>query len=472
YITLTTHNYQSQSINQMKLDLLSEKAFKFKAIIEGNFPEYAYPTDETLILKQGAQVMFVKNDPTPDKRFFNGKIGRIKAITAACIVVECDDQTIVVEQQEWTNAKYTIDPQTQEIIETIEGKFRQYPLKTAWAITIHKSQGLTFDKAIINAGAAFTHGQVYVALSRCRTLEGLVLSTPIRQSGIICDQNVSSFNKYVEENQPGSELFSNAKEHYFLDLVGELFDYRPIFHCVQHLTRIYDEHLSKLYPEKVQLYTRTLLDMDTHLVQVGHRFKNQLTLLAHEWQDYEQNEVIQDRIKKGIVYFTDKINSILTPVMNTGLPETDNKEIAKQLEKELTLFQELMHVKKETMAACTDGFFIKNYLDRKAKASISVPKKKSTGSTIKKVEISSDIQHPELYNRLRAWRKNTAEEMNVPVYNIFHQKALLGLTNKMPSSRNELLAIPGVGKKIVENFGQQIIAIIDEYKVDTGSSLL
>lgn len=474
YITLTTHNYQAQAINQRKMDELPGKSFSFKAIIEGNFPEYSYPTDETLLLKKGAQVMFVKNDPTPEKRFFNGKIGRIKAISAACIIVECDDQTITVEQQEWTNAKYTIHPDTQEIVETIEGKFKQYPLKSAWAITIHKSQGLTFDRAVINAGAAFSHGQVYVALSRCRSLEGLVLTSPIRASVIVSDQTVESFTKYTEEHQPDETLLTNAREHYFLELVGELFDYRPIMNRLQHLARIFDEYLSKLYPERLVKYKEALLETDQHLAQVGIRFRNQLALLSREWKDFEENEVIQERIRKGVTYFTDHTSRILIPLIQDGLPETDNKEIASQLDKEFTQLAEAVQLKQATLDASAQGFSIKNYLDKKAKASIqnAKPKKSGSASKVQKVEVSSDIQNPGLYVKLRNWRRDMADELNVPAYTIFHQKALLGLANRMPTNKTELLSIPGVGKKIVENFGVKIIELIDEYRADEGHTLL
>ncbi|MEG1521745.1 MAG: HRDC domain-containing protein [Bacteroidales bacterium] len=474
YITLTTHNYQAQAINQRKMDELPGKSFSFKAIIEGNFPEYSYPTDETLLLKKGAQVMFVKNDPTPEKRFFNGKIGRIKAISAACIIVECDDQTITVEQQEWTNAKYTIHPDTQEIVETIEGKFKQYPLKSAWAITIHKSQGLTFDRAVINAGAAFSHGQVYVALSRCRSLEGLVLTSPIRASVIVSDQTVESFTKYTEEHQPDETLLANAREHYFLELVGELFDYRPIMNRLQHLARIFDEYLSKLYPERLVKYKEALLETDQHLAQVGIRFRNQLALLSREWKDFEENEVIQERIRKGVTYFTDHTSRILIPLIQDGLPETDNKEIASQLDKEFTQLAEAVQLKQATLDASAQGFSIKNYLDKKAKASIqnAKPKKSGSASKVQKVEVSSDIQNPGLYVKLRNWRRDMADELNVPAYTIFHQKALLGLANRMPTNKTELLSIPGVGKKIIENFGVKIIELIDEYRADEGHTLL
>lgn len=185
YITLTTHNYQAQQINKRKLDQLETRAYTYTAEIKDDFPDYAFPTDQQLVLKKGAQVMFVKNDSSAEKRYYNGKIGHITAISADNIMVRCGDEkeAIAVAREEWTNVKYSLDAETQEISETVAGVFKQYPLKTAWAITIHKSQGLTFEKAIVDAGGAFTHGQVYVALSRCKTLDGLVLGSPLRPLG-------------------------------------------------------------------------------------------------------------------------------------------------------------------------------------------------------------------------------------------------------------------------------------------------
>ena len=187
YITLTTHNNQARALNDSKLQKLPGQAHSFKAIIKDEFPELSYPNDSELILKKGAQVMFVKNDLSGEKLFFNGKIGKVESFEDDTIVVKCpdDDFPISVEMAEWQNMKYTLDEDTKEIEETVIGTFTQYPLKLAWAITIHKSQGLTFDRAVIDASAAFAHGQVYVALSRCRTLNGLVLSSRISQRSII-----------------------------------------------------------------------------------------------------------------------------------------------------------------------------------------------------------------------------------------------------------------------------------------------
>ena len=189
YIRLTTHNHLADSYNEHELAKLSGRSYTFQAKIEGNFPEYSYPTSEQLTLKQGAQVMFVKNDPTGNLRYFNGRIGEIVEISDSRVFVLCpdDSEAIEVEPLEWENTQYQLNPETREIETKVQGKFRQLPLRLAWAITIHKSQGLTFDHAIIDANLSFAPGQVYVALSRCRTLDGMVLSAPIEARAIISD---------------------------------------------------------------------------------------------------------------------------------------------------------------------------------------------------------------------------------------------------------------------------------------------
>src|SRR5207302_6701230 len=195
YITLTSHNASSYDLNADRLELLPGALRTFKAKIEGEFPEAAYPTEETLEFKKGAQVMFVRNDLSPEKLYFNGKIGKITRLAGNEIFVRCKDERedIAVTPVEWQNVKYSIDEETREIKEDVLGTFTQYPLKLAWAITIHKSQGLTFDRVIIDARSAFAHGQVYVALSRCRSFEGIVLSSRITPSSVKTDLVVKAY---------------------------------------------------------------------------------------------------------------------------------------------------------------------------------------------------------------------------------------------------------------------------------------
>ncbi|WP_349832861.1 ATP-dependent DNA helicase, partial [Bacteroides fragilis] len=217
YIRLTTHNYQAQQYNDRQLLSLSGRAFSFQAKVEGTFPESAYPADEMLTVKEGAQIMFIKNDSSGEHRYYNGMIGLVTAVSKDGIRVKGngESQDFLLETEEWTNSKYSLNPQTKEITEEVEGTFRQYPIRLAWAITIHKSQGLTFERAIIDANASFAHGQVYVALSRCKSLQGLVLSSPLRRESIISDDTIDEFTRNAGEMTPDKHKLALLRQHYF-----------------------------------------------------------------------------------------------------------------------------------------------------------------------------------------------------------------------------------------------------------------
>lgn len=245
YIRLTTHNYQAQQYNDRQLLSLSGRAFSFQAKVEGTFPESAYPADEMLTVKEGAQIMFIKNDSSGEHRYYNGMIGLVTAVSKDGIRVKGngESQDFLLETEEWTNSKYSLNPQTKEITEEVEGTFRQYPIRLAWAITIHKSQGLTFERAIIDANASFAHGQVYVALSRCKSLQGLVLSSPLRRESIISDDTIDEFTRNAGEMTPDKHKLALLRQHYFYELLCEQFDFHPIeqhfYVCFACLTSIY-----------------------------------------------------------------------------------------------------------------------------------------------------------------------------------------------------------------------------------------
>lgn len=213
YIRLMTHNRQVDNVNETELEKLDSKPYTFVAAVTGTFPEESYPTANSLTLKKGAQVMFIKNDP--ERRFINGTLGEVKSIDKNSIAVRlAESGTVIdVEPMEWQNIRYQFDEESKEISSKQIGRFKQYPLKAAWAITVHKSQGLTFEKAIIDVHAAFSPGQAYVALSRCRTLDGLVLSSPVSASVFMRDNAVDAYMNYI--SRPVEELaFSSCYEYF------------------------------------------------------------------------------------------------------------------------------------------------------------------------------------------------------------------------------------------------------------------
>jgi len=467
YIILTTHNAKAKAINDKKLDALNEKKAWFTAEVAGNFPEYMYPTELELELKVGAQVMFVKNDPEHEKKFFNGKIGNVTEIHEDGVVVQCPDEEdlIYVSPLEWRNVKYIIEEQNKEIKETVEGTFTQIPLKLAWAITIHKSQGLTFDKAIIDSEAAFAHGQVYVALSRCRSLEGLVLSTKFSPYSLKQDKSIEIFNVQADKNQAGTEELKASKGKYQQQLLEDLIDFGELQHHVKSLYFLLHDNLKSLQSGADVLIKGMKEPVQKEITEVAEKFKRQIAQLLQKGRDAEQNEELQERIRKGADYFSGKLQHLILSVMEKFVVETDNKEIQKKIQKaEKRLLEETMF-KRACLEACREGFVVKDYLKARAKASLEeIPKRPSARS--EKLPVSKEIANTELYQLLKEWRNARASELDQPHYRVISLRAMRALSNYVPSNMEELKRMHGFGKKKMEQYGEELLELISKYRGD------
>ncbi len=465
FITLCTHNVQADRINNSKLRSLNTNTKVFTARIEGKFPEYSFPTDAELKLKVGAQVMFVKNDPSPEKNFYNGKIGQITKIDEEAVWVSCpgEEEEMEVTPLVWENMKYSIDEKTAEIKEEMEGLFSQIPLKLAWAITIHKSQGLTFEKAIIDAEASFAHGQVYVALSRCKTLEGMVLSTPISGKSIINDNTVSGFIHQVEENQPDEKALHKARLAYQKELLFELFRFNYSLYLLNSLKGIFQENSTTVPEILINQLNRIQQNFSSELLQVAEKFQLQINQMLEKEANVEENVKLQDRIQKAAVYFADKIQQVLITEIENADFDVDNKAVRKQIKNTVTRILDEAETKLAEFEVCQTGFNIKKILDARAKA--IVENEKPALKKKKAVEIVADgaIPHPELYKLLRAWRYEKATEMEIPVYMIFSQKALIEMVNYLPTDSATLQLINGMGARKIEQFGADIVQMIQLY---------
>lgn len=464
YITLTTHNSQAQALNDSKLETLPGKAHHFKAVIRDEFPEYSYPTAFELILKAGAQVMFVKNDISGEKLFFNGKIGKIESFIDNIILVKCpdDDLLIRVEMVEWQNMKYTLDEETKEIQEDVIGTFTQYPLKLAWAITIHKSQGLTFDRAIIDASAAFAHGQVYVALSRCRTLDGLVLSTQLRQRSIIDDPAITGFVYETKQNQPDQKQLTESKKAYQQMLLKELFVFTPLLRSINYCLKVINEHHDSLLGNPQQILQNASAGINADLIEVSTRFHPQLNQLLNMDIDAESNGLLQERVIKAGGFFAVKLEEALKDILPGLSVETDNKVVRKAVSEAIERVRKEGITKLACLNSVMSGFKVSRYLDAKAKSAIDLSPRK-THQTRSVEDTSGVIKHPVLFKQLKEWRNSKAAELNLPHYMILPQKTMATLANMMPQSLPALNQVKGMGSKKSEKFGADLLTIITSY---------
>ena len=325
YIRLTTHNRMADSYNDNELHKLPGKRYVFKAEIEKEFPESSYPADVNLELKQGAQVMFIKNDPSPSHLYYNGRIGHVVGFEEGKIIVKCpgDDYTISVEPAEWENTRYAINEETKVIEPQVLGVFRQYPLRLAWAITIHKSQGLTFEHAIIDASASFASGQVYVALSRCKSLEGLVLASQIQPRNIIGDARV---NDYIARQQTEAEKSIEAlpalKEEYYRTQLYDLFNFMPLFAAEQQLHRLLLEYFRQ-FP-KLTNYHGTVIDqLKQKVIDVALRWR---TVIQQTTAEGLHAPAFLERVKRSAAYFVTELEKMLPDAIEkTKMASTNNK---------------------------------------------------------------------------------------------------------------------------------------------------
>ncbi len=468
YITLCTHNKNADTINQAKLQTLPGRTLSFEALVDGNFPEHSYPNAANLELKTGAQVMFVRNDMSPEKLYFNGKIGTITGILDETIEVVCPGEpgTITVGPVTWENIEYSVDPETTEISQKIIGTFKQYPLKPAWAITIHKSQGLTFDKAVIDAQAAFAHGQVYVALSRCRTFEGMVLSYPLREQGVKADQAVIHFIAEAEKNPPTPEILAVAKIRYQQQLLLECFDFQKLRRHLGYLTALLRGNASVLAIQASGDIFALQQQTEATICTVGDNFKRQLLSLFRDGTSPVTNPAILERLAKAAVYFKEQFTTILSPYLATLEIETDNKEIRKKILDALKQLQEETSVKQAAIQSCEDGFSPSKYLRALSLAVIDTVQRtrKATSPTYSE----NDVGHPELFQRLRAWRTNKAEAQSVPAFQILHQKPLVQIAVHLPDTLAALKNIKGIGPRLAEKYGTELVAMVVDYRREHG----
>lgn len=454
YIRLTTHNSKADDYNNYELLALKTPSYTFEAEIEKEFPPSDYPTDMRLTLKTGAQVMFLKNDPKG--RYYNGRIGHVTYVDERQILVLCpgDEKAIEVEKEVWENTKYKLNDSTNQIESEVVGTFTQYPLRLAWAITIHKSQGLTFDHAIIDAQLSFASGQVYVALSRCKTLEGMVLASPIEPSAIINDSRVSDYVANQGAAAKASiERLPKLKEAYYKQLLVELFNFKPILVAESSLDRVMQEFF---YSKSAlaALHHTALGDLRTKVIPTAKTWTNKIENLTDE---QAHSTDFLERVKRGAAYFAGQLTDIFDDLIKrTGLLQTNNKMIKRRLDHAYTDMHDIWLGKRYLLTDIAEnGYTPQSYLKFKqeavlnamdengGKAARTSTKSKTSSHQSKSDGISGNVKEekkPKIDTRKATFDlykqgktiKEIAEERNLKANTIFGHLAFYALRGDIP----------------------------------------
>ena len=459
YITLTSHNNQADSINFVKRNKLDTPSFIYEARIEDEFPENLYPAEAELILKEGMQVMFIKNDPVT-KKYYNGKIGTVSSLSTDKITVNCDGDEIEVFEETWENTKYTLNRSDEKLEQKILGRFIQYPLRMAWAITIHKSQGLTFEKVMIDAASSFSSGQVYVALSRCTSLEGIVLLSKIPPFAIHSNQKVVEGQRALAPKGSLAERFQGARQTFTLLVLSEIFLLEEAEKNIVILKNAVENNKNKLNENAAEWTAQYLEEIRKHK-STAENFLSQVKQLMRGNPVIENNEQLQQRIQAASAYFLPSLENIKRQLQQHPLI-TEHRETATAVDEALletmTTLIKIIH----GIQYCNVPFSITGYL--KHKLNFSIPRIHiSSYAANKKITPASDIPNSGLFFDLKSWRDKTCNEQDLPIYLVANNNSLKEIATYLPETKQHLQLISGFGKAKAEKYGDDILEMVQDY---------
>ena len=480
YIRLTTHNYQANRTNQRQLDLLDGHPVRYKAEVTGDFPESAYPAEMELELKQGAKVMFIKNDTSGAHEYYNGLIGTVLSLSDNTVVVRTpsdDDPSgqkdIKTGSTKWEPTKYTLDKDG-NIKETPEGTFSQVPLRLAWAITIHKSQGLTFDKAIVDASHSFAPGQTYVALSRCRSLDGLVLESPLTASAIITDPAVNSFISSQPRMEGSDSELTSFRESYFAEMLAELFDFRTLDRAFDDFHRAVASVLQRDFPNFAASVGEAYYEFGIKVNDVASRLFSLFARIVPLRSAPAEGKLLAEKIRGGAAYFVKYLDTFSDLVKQTPVNNVDNQALKKRLLTATGALADMLDIKARLIEIYRDkDFDPQDYLKQKTSVLLRRPRadnisRKKERSPRKRdsneVAATSDIKNPELYSSLCVWRTKRAE--GKAAYTVLPNRTLMEIAATLPSTIADLHSITGMGKVKIDNFGQEVLEIVKNYCIE------
>ncbi len=436
YIRLTTHNHSADSYNLTELERIRQPKFHYNARIEGVFPEYAYPTAERLELKVGAQVMFVKNDPSTERRYYNGKIGHVVYADPGCVKVMCPGESTPIEvaPQVWENAKYTVNDATNVVETQVQGTFSQLPLRLAWAITIHKSQGLTFERVIIDAGASFAPGQVYVALSRCKTLEGIVLATPIGAGRLGGDPQVEAYiARQDEEASRSIERLPAIKREFYLHLLIDLFNFGELAAFQSSLERQLNQTFRHSFPVETLTQNEIAVGLREKVVEVADKW---IAMLSNMPYESLCEPAFLERVTKSAVYFKATLASIFgDSLKRAAAVRTDNKKASQRVKDLVADLRQALDKHLWLLDGIAQhGFTAQSYLRFKQIASLDSSREDALKKVAKGGRLDREVKKP------RAAKTKQPAEKKIPSHEVTMEMFGKGMSRAEIASARGLAA--------------------------------
>jgi len=469
HITLSTHNRKVDAINHQEMEQLPGRSYKYHAIIQGNFPESMYPVEEELVLKKGARVMFIRNDSSAEKQYYNGRIGIVVQIDEDKVVVECTTpegkkEQITVHEEEWTNLRYTTNKQTETIEAEQIGSYRHLPLRLAWAVTIHKAQGLSFDHAVIDAADAFASGQVYVALSRCRSLEGLVLLSPIPERALTNARDVLSFVAMQPPLNETEQALQTAERTYLIRLLLGLYDFHDALQAADRISRLLLRASS--FNEQAKPYISSLQQSIGDLQPTAEAFGRQLQSILQAAKP--DPSYLSQRLKAAGQYFTERTQKILDQMRHSPA-YTDDRADAKEYKELMEALFSLLDMQRYMMEQIDSEPNIQGWFRYRQRYQAPTYRLSAHGST-ETEDNNTETAHTELLNRLKRLRYQVGKEngREDKLFTIAYTKTLVAICNRLPVTKRELMSISGIGPKTYELWGDRILRAVKRYLAEQG----
>lgn len=462
YVTLSTHNKLVNDTNQLRLKELKGKTYIFKAVMSGEFPKEAFPAEEELVLKEGALIMFIKNDTSGKRQYYNGRTGRILGIEDKRIRVTFldDGSEFIATPEIWQNVKYSLSDNGGKINDSNAGSFTQFPLRLAWAITIHKSQGMTFDRAIVDVNAAFAHGQTYVALSRCRSLECVILKDPVKKENVFSNPLIVSFMKKVLSERPDIDFLEKVILDSDKQTLFDLFDFSILKEAWELCETILLINVlgQSILQTKIEEANHILID---EISKVAFSFVKQdlVGFLAngHIWQ----SAVAVNRLKKAADYFFLKLSK-LTELVNEICIEHGSIDLPSDFYRIINHLLANLNTKTTAFAKLPTAFSVKDISDAILEAGIAY-RPVLLNQNSKPLPKSIVVINPVLYEQLVSWRKEIARVRDVQDYIIVSDNVLRTISEKLPKSLTQLSQVKNFGEVKAADFGREILKIVMSY---------